>query len=308
MNKDVQEFKKTIEDFLKSYEINKKKEIDYILVNSKKKEATSIIREGLDKIMEFRGSIETWSMGYGYIPDYEYDLEEYLFDFLEYDYEIKYMSEYTHYRIWKSIDEYYPESIYHLDGASKYLRYCVNNGITKEYIDEKTGLNTPDIKRFFGSKVNIDLAETKEKMEDIIKNNKEYQGYKLQYILIDKRTIRQSYGVLTDSDGVAMIRLFEDEIRPLPDWAYSISTNVLGELEEKKRIGYMSVEAHYGLWQEIDNYYPDDIERKKGLQNYLKYCKDNKVTKDFIDKQRGNNETPDIMKYYKVKTKSKDLR
>ena len=33
--------------------------------------------------------------------------------------------------------------------SKKYLQYCIDNGITKEYLDEKTGLDTPDIMGYF---------------------------------------------------------------------------------------------------------------------------------------------------------------
>ena len=68
----------------------------------------------------------------------------------------------------------------------------------------------------------------------------------------------------------------------------------------------MSMEAHYGLWQEIDRYYPEDIKNKKGVQMYLKYCKENNITKELIDKAINNDKTPDIMKFYDQKIKNKN--
>ena len=49
----------------------------------------------------------------------------------------------------KIIMELYPENLNYKDGVQKYLQYCVDNGITKEYIDDKTGFDTPDIMDFF---------------------------------------------------------------------------------------------------------------------------------------------------------------
>ena len=49
------------------------------------------------------------------------------------------MSDDVHYGIWNSIHELYPEDIDYKDGVQWYLQYCADKGITKEYLDEKTG-------------------------------------------------------------------------------------------------------------------------------------------------------------------------
>ena len=48
---------------------------------------------------------------------------------------------------------------------------------------------------------------------------------------------------------------------------------------------------------------------KKGTQLYLKYCKQNNITKEKIDKENGFNDTPNVMKYYEtIKMKDKGAR
>lgn len=52
----------------------------------------------------------------------------------------------------------------------------------------------------------------------------------------------------------------------------------------------------------------DDEENKyeKGIQKYLKYCKKNKITKDYIQKVYDMKYfTEDIMKFYKPKAKER---
>lgn len=145
----------------------------------------------------------------------------------------------------------------------------------------------------------ISADKMKKEMEEILKNSEDYQEYKLEYMLIDKKDIKESYGIATYYDDIARVNYSDKETDYVPDWAYSISTDVFEELENGMKIGYMSMEAHYGIWQEIDRYYPEDIDNKKGMQKYLKYCKENNITKEAIDKGINYNETPDIMKYYK---------
>ena len=78
------------------------------------------------------------------------------------------------------------------------------------------------------------------------------------------------------------------------------------DLEHNMEISYMSLYCHYGIWHEINNYYPDDISHKKGMQNYLKYCKKNDVTLDTIKKKFGNTHLPDVMQYLKKERKERE--
>ena len=43
-------------------------------------------------------------------------------------------------------------------------------------------------------------------------------------------------------------------------------------LEEGWQIGYMTPEVHYSIWNSIHELYPEDIDYKDGVQNYLQYC------------------------------------
>lgn len=147
----------------------------------------------------------------------------------------------------------------------------------------------------------ISVDKIKEKMEEILKSSEDYQEYNIEYILIDKNNIENSYGIAMYDDSLARVDISKSEVDYVPDWAYSISIDVFEELENGMEIGYISMEAHYGIWQEIDRYYPEDIDNKKGMQQYLKYCKRNNITKESIDKGINYNDTPDVMKYYKDK-------
>ena len=44
------------------------------------------------------------------------------------------------------------------------------------------------------------------------------------------------------------------------------------------------------------------------MQKYLKYCKENGITKEKIEKETNLEGITDVMKYYKEKIKAKDDR
>ena len=79
----------------------------------------------------------------------------------------------------------------------------------------------------------------------------------------------------------------------------------------KKEISYMSLNAHSYIWQELEKYPIEDIKYNKGVQKYLKYCKDNNITRDIIVRETGNKEIADAIKYYKekkIKNKKSEVR
>lgn len=88
------------------------------------------------------------------------------------------MSDECHYGVWQTIDEWYPEEFDNIDGVQKYLKYCKDNGITKEYLDNKIGLNTKDVMQYYE---NLEIGDTMEYLEYIAEvdelnpeNNKEH--------------------------------------------------------------------------------------------------------------------------------------
>ncbi len=149
------------------------------------------------------------------------------------------------------------------------------------------------------------IEEMIERAKELLKNDEEYENYELSYILIDKDDKEETTAIAYNADEIAQIDLKTNEITPVADWAYNIDEDVFGELEENKEIGYMSLDCHYGVWSVIEAYYPEDIEYKKGMQDYLKYCKENGITKEKLEKE-VNYEGEDAMQHYKEKNKSKE--
>ncbi len=141
--------KNNIENSIKEGEELFGTKIDYILINPDTNDTTSIISNGVDKIVEFTPFTKEMKTGYAKVPEWDYSFDNYLFKDLESVYQIGYITAETHYNIWTSIEELYPEDINNKDGVQWYLQFCANNGITKEYLDEKTNLDTPNIMKYF---------------------------------------------------------------------------------------------------------------------------------------------------------------
>ena len=154
----IKQKKEEIEEFLRnSYEHNNKK-IDYILYNEETQD-TDILASNPDgeEAIEFRPYTKDNINGYYNVPEWDYNFDYYIYNLLEEDWKIGYMTLETHYGIWSSINELYPEAIDFKDGMQKYLKYCKENNITKEYLDNQLkiaipNVNTPDITKFYNDK------------------------------------------------------------------------------------------------------------------------------------------------------------
>ena len=141
--------KKNIEDLIIEDEELYGTKLDFILIEPDTKDTISIISDEQEKIIEFTPYTKDMKNGYFQIPDWDYNFDEYLFQNLENGYEIGYMSDDTHYNVWSSIEELYPEDINYKNGVQLYLQYCANNGITKDYLSKKINLDVSDIMKYF---------------------------------------------------------------------------------------------------------------------------------------------------------------
>lgn len=154
--------------------------------------------------------------------------------------------------------------------------------------------------------------ELKEEIEKIIEieNEKEYREYKIECVLIDRNDMKKSYGIAMCYSDISIVDMTKKEVNYIPNAEYTFDIgddSVFPSLQKgKMEIAYMSMEVHYALWQEIDRYYPEDIKNKKGVQMYIKYCEENNITKEVIDKGINDDKTPDIMKFKEKKIKDKN--
>jgi len=139
--------------------------------------------------------------------------------------------------------------------------------------------------------------DIKEKLNSIIQSSEEYKDYKIEYI-IHYRDTDNYEAIAVDGEDMASIFLKSEEIEPLINSLYDLDDEIFGSLEYMEgEIAYMSFNTHSGIWNYIDENI-DDINYSYGLEQYLRYCKENNITKSIID-DKMKLDVPDIMKYYK---------
>lgn len=135
------------------------------------------------------------------------------------------------------------------------------------------------------------MQETIEKIvkkaNKILRNNEEYkedEAMQVQYVLLDKDNKIDDI-VCYGWDDIVSIDSKTFEIDPIHDWAFNYDNDLFEQLQKGYKIGYMTDNAHYDIWCLINEWYPEDIEYKDGLNLYIKYCVDNGITKEYLDKK-----------------------
>lgn len=145
MLKFIEDEKIKVEKFLNDNIEHQDKKIDYILYKPDEMETNILASNSNDEAIEFRSNTNDFN----YVPEWDYNFDYYIYNLLEENWKIEYMTPEVHYSIWNSINELYPNDIDYKDGVQNYLQYCADNKITKKNLDEETGLNTPDVMQHF---------------------------------------------------------------------------------------------------------------------------------------------------------------
>lgn len=81
----------------------------------------------------------------------------------------------------------------------------------------------------------------------------------------------------------------------IPDWDFNVDDYLLKDLEEGYQIAFMPIMEHYNIWCAIDDFH-DEIQNKRGLQEYLGYCQKNDITPSLI--QSIGQQRINVMKFY----------
>ena len=149
MNENIKKIKEDIEKFLMEDMEHQNKHIDYILVDPESNETYVLASDGNEEAIEFTPITKNYKGGYQNVPEWDFNFDYYIYNYLEEGKRIAYMTDDVHYSIWNSINELYPSDIDYKDGVQNYLQYCADNGITKEYLDKQAGFDTPDIMEHF---------------------------------------------------------------------------------------------------------------------------------------------------------------
>ena len=189
MNEKIEKIKNDIETFLKDTMDHQNKHIDYILYDPDNDNTFVLASDNYGEAIEFTPYTKEYDGGNLEVPEWDYNFDYYIYNYLEEGKRIGYMTDEVHYSIWNSIHELYPEDIDYKDGVQAYLQYCADNGITKEYLDKNTGFDTPDVMQYFeGLAINdtmkykgyiieaddLNLDNPKENLVHIYENEQDY--------------------------------------------------------------------------------------------------------------------------------------
>ena len=145
------------------------KEVQMVLINKKDEEESLAYAYGKEEesLIEIRPHTKekeaVWS-----IPEWDFNFDNYFFELIENDYEIGMITPEMHNDIWNSLRELFPTELNNLDGVQKYLKYCKDNGITKDYLDKKLKINVDDVMQY------LDMEPLE--INDVV----EYKGYVAQ--------------------------------------------------------------------------------------------------------------------------------
>lgn len=90
---------------------------------------------------------EDKNVAYQNVPDWDFNIDDYLLSDLEDGYQIEYIPLEEHYNIWCAVKEW-KDDIQHQDGLYSYLDHCKKSGITPEVIS-LLGLENVDIMNLY---------------------------------------------------------------------------------------------------------------------------------------------------------------
>ena len=146
------------------------------------------------------------------------------------------------------------------------------------------------------------VEKEKKRIEEFIKDNDLHQDKKIDYILYNLKT-NETNTLISDEYGENAIEFTPVSKNTLEgydyvaEWDYNYDYYLFNLLEADWEIGYMDINVHYGIWESINDLYPNDYDCVNGVYNYLKYCKENNITKEKICNETGF-EPKDIMHFY----------
>lgn len=122
------------------------------------------------------------------------------------------------------------------------------------------------------------------------------------YTLINEKSPKDSLVLMYDNDGRfcfvrPYLKDFDHKLRLVQEWQFNHEEHLFSYLENGYKLHNSNdLVVHYNIWTSIDEWYPD-IDNKKGLMEYFRYCKENNITKEKIE-NKVKSEVPDIMKIY----------
>lgn len=159
------------------------------------------------------------------------------------------------------------------------------------------------------------LKRTKPYLENRSGSNAPESNFQLDYVLVKKykSTPAASIAYAHYMDEIIKFDPLREtaEAESVWDWAFNIDTDLFFHLEDGYDLIGMSLTAHAAAWEEISECHHDGIEYAKGMQQYLNYCKRNRITMELL-RAKCRYDGMDVMTLYdktafrEIHTKSKE--
>ena len=105
MNEKIEKIKNDIETFLKDTMDHQNKHIDYILYDPDNNDTYVLASDGYDEAIEFTPFTKEYDGGYLEVPEWDYNFDYYIYNYLEEGKRIGYMTDEVHYSIWNYIQK-----------------------------------------------------------------------------------------------------------------------------------------------------------------------------------------------------------
>ena len=99
-------------------------------------------------------------------------------------------------------------------------------------------------------------------------------------------------------DEMLVLHPLTSKVLHMGDWGFSFDGDLFEYLEQGYDLVRMSLEFHCEAWSDIEAFHDSgEIEHLQGMQQYLNYCKRNKVTAELLRTKVGYNGM-DVMALY----------
>ena len=173
--------------------------------------------------------------------------------------------------------------------TSMYMKSIEKNKISEEKKDMRKVFDINEVKDFL-------INESKNMLNEI-----EMYNMNIEFVLVDKDNVENSkvIAMREDGEGGNVLLPYQKDFEDALDWNYSFDEYLFRDLQNGMEIVYITDETHLAVWDEIEKLYPEDIEFNKGMQKYLKYCKENGITKEYIEEKTNQKNIVNVMQFYK---------
>ena len=131
--------------------------------------------------------------------------------------------------------------------------------------------------------------------EKLLKETKQYkelegsgeENYEITCILV-KGSLERPEDVIAyaeQADNYLILNPLGKPQEAEQSWGFHFDSEVFFPLEKGYSIIFMTAERHYDMWTMLGEFKEEKVLNKQGFRKYLEYCKENMVTKDYLQKE-----------------------